>query len=272
MSDVMIPPAQADALPVVESPAVDPAVATPPVVASDIPAPPEAAQKTEGEAEPQRDPKTGRFAARTQAFQSQISTLRAEKGSLDREVNALKREKEKLEKERASLQPVDPNDFAAQDTARLNKTLLDRDLKAVDARLENATQRDADVRIATFNAKIDAARERIPDIDQVLATLAPLPFSAVMAEVIAESDKAPELAVWFSRNPADAYRIAKLPPHKQSAEVVRIEARVSAPQPKRISTAPAPLQTASGGTSVSAPDPTKMGMADYIKWRQTNAG
>ena len=187
-------------------------------------------------------------------------------------MEALNRRKAALEKEASSQQPIDPNDFAAQDAARVSKALLDRDLRSVDASLQDATQRDADVRIATFNAKIDAARERIPDIDQVLATLAPLPFSAVMAEVIAESDKAPELAVWFSRNPADAYRIAKLPPHKQAAEVVRIEARVSAPQPKRISTAPAPLQTASGGTSVSAPDPTKMGMADYIKWRQTNAG
>ncbi len=267
MSDLTTP-APADALPVVEQPVVETAAA-PDAVAT--PAPSDAAQETEDKAPP-RDPNgSGRFIKRTEQLQSQISTLRAEKGSVEREVETLRKTAAKLREELAKPSSVDPNDFAAADTHRVTSAIRSARLEETQQNLEDAESRAAEIRLATFTAKIDGARERMPDLDRDLATFSTLPISPVAAEIIADSDKAPELTVWLARNPQEAIRISRLPAHRQGVEIARIEARVSAPSPKRISTAPAPLQTASGGATSAVLDPEKMSQAEYVKWRQGSA-
>ena len=231
-----------------------------------------AAPETTGDAEQLRDPKTGRFAERTQQFQSQISALRAEKGALERQTLELRRTLETQQQRLQAPTKVDPNDYDAVERQRLESVMDQRELRQTAAMLQHTEQQATQAKAAQFHAKVDLARERIPTLDQDLANFARLPLSPEAADVIAESDRAPDIAVWLSRNVQEAYRIAALPVHRQAAEIARIEARVSSTPIKRISTAPAPLQTASGAASSHVPDPSKMDFKDYEKWRASGNG
>jgi hypothetical protein len=266
MSEQTTTPAAADALTPVDTAVAEqltaPAATAETATATDA----DAVQETQSEATP-RDPKSGRFAARTEQLQAQISNLRSEKGAIEREVATLQRNADRLRADLAKQPTIDPNDFAAADSHRVTSAMKTERLQETQQNLQDAETRAGELRVATFQAKLETARERIPDLDQALASLAPLPFTSTMAELITDSDRAPELAVWFSRNPAEVYRIASLPAHRQGMEIARIESRVTAPAPKRISSAPAPLATSSGATAVNVPNPDKMSPGEYRKFR-----
>lgn len=74
--------------------------------------------------------------------------------------------------------------------------------------------------------------------------------------VITNSEAGPQLANHLGANPVELDRITRLPPAMQAYEMAKIEARISAPKPKTISSAPDPapqVRGASGQFKV-APD------------------
>ncbi len=66
-----------------------------------------------------------------------------------------------------------------------------------------------------------------------------------MADAIRELSRGPEIAYYLGRNPAEASRIASLPPVSQATAIARLEARIDAPQAS-VSKAPEPVGTLSG--------------------------
>lgn len=234
---------------------------------------PPAAQETgaqdtaEAEAKP-RDPETGRFAKRTEQLQSQISDLTAQKRGLERDIQAQIRQAKALENQWKQASNVDPANFEANESARTQRAVIGVQHGLVQEQAAETARRIAENRGATFMAKVDAARERIPDIDTTLRSFASLPVSDVAADLIAESDKSVEIANYLGRNPHEAHRIAQMHPAYQGAEIARIEARVSAMPMKRISQAPAPVSTVSGGSGNPSPDLGSLSMKDYIKARE----
>jgi hypothetical protein len=92
--------------------------------------------------------------------------------------------------------------------------------------------------------------------------------SEVAADLIAESDKGAEIANYLARNSEEASRIANLPDAYQGYELARIESRFKDNPMKRISQAPAPVQTVSGGAGNPGVDLASLSMPDYIKARQ----
>lgn len=94
------------------------------------------------------------------------------------------------------------------------------------------------------------ARERIPDFDQVVNDQTPIHQRA--APFIVESEKGAEIAYWLGKNPQAAqslYAQFETAPAKALIELGRIEARVSAPAAKTVSTAPKPAPILSGGVN-----------------------
>ena len=245
-----------------------PAAVVAPVDPSATPAAPETGETTD--AAPPRDDK-GRFTQRTEQIQRQISELTARKHSEKRELEALQRQTSALRQQYQATQQVDPNDFEATEMARTQRAVIGVQHNLAQQQATEAQRRIAETRGATFMAKVDQARERIPDIDQALAAFATLPVSDFAADLIAESDKSVEIANFLARNPNEAHRIAGLHPAYQGAEIARIESRVSAMPMKRISQAPAPVSTVSGGVGSPGVDLSSLSMADYIKARETGA-
>lgn len=121
---------------------------------------------------------------------------------------------------------------------------------------------------SVFEAREVIARETYADYD-VVAKNPHVQISNAMAEVILDSDVGPELAYHLGKNPAEAARIAALPPSRQAAELGRLEAKISAPKalPKQ---PPTPVQPVGGNASSTGGDPSRMSMSEYIAWRKAN--
>lgn len=263
-----IPPTSTEQQPAPIAAPVDPNTSASPPAAQETGAPADTA--TPAESTP-RDPDTGRFAKRTEQLQAQISSLRAQKGAEERALESLRRQTESLKAQYEAANKVDPSDFNANTAAQTAKAVIGVQYGVAQQQMEDHARRIAENRGATFNAKVDAARERIPDIDATLNAFRSLPVSEFAADLIAESDRSVEIANYLGRNPQEAFRIHSLPPAYQGAEIARIEAKVSTMPMKRISQAPAPVSTVSGGSGSPAPDLGSLSMADYIKAREAQS-
>jgi hypothetical protein len=273
MTDIT-PQAEAPALAVVptQQPAASPSPVDPTTPASPQAAPETEAPTDSAQTEENRDPSTGRFTKATERIQRQISDLTAQKHAARREVEQLRQQADALRNQYQAASKVDPNDYEANEMARTQKAVIGVQFNLAQQQAEQATQRANEARNAAFHAKVHSARERIPDIDQALQTFGSIPLSDTACDVIAESDKAAEIANFLGRNPDEAQRIVRLSPAYQAVEIARIESRVAAQPMKRISQAPAPVQIVSGGPSNVGVDLGTLSFADYEKARMGGAG
>ena len=73
-------------------------------------------------------------------------------------------------------------------------------------------------------------RQRVPDFDAV-ALNPNLSITPVMADAIRESGRGGEIAYYLSKNPAEAARIAVLPPVSQATAIARLGEVVRANKP-----------------------------------------
>jgi hypothetical protein len=135
----------------------------------------------------------------------------------------------------------------------LKRQAEDAAIQAQRASQEAWTERTADM------------RARTPDFDAV-AHNPQLTITPVMADAIRESELGGELAYYLGKNPAEASRIASLPPVSQAVTIARLEARVAKPQAKSTQApAPiAPLKPKGGGGAKSLED---MSFEEYRKAR-----
>ena len=157
-------------------------------------------------------------------------------------------------------QITDPDDLLAEKTADKirNSTVQDHEARANQER----AVRDRAVGEA-WNAIKDDMRAKMPDFDQFVNDQTPIHERA--APFIVESEKAGEIAYWLGKNPdaaRDLFEKFQTAPAQALVELGRIEARLSAPSPKTVSTAPKPAPILSGGVSPLGFDVHKASVAD----------
>ena len=157
---------------------------------------------------------------------------------------------------------VDPNDFAATEDFRVEKAVAQGRIEDTANDVMRASQDAARQRGEVFLAKIEAAREADPSIEQKLQAFANVPVTEFSASFIAESEKAVEIAAHLAQHPAEAARIARMPEGQQGIELARLEAKLSAPPVRRISQAPTPVPTLGGSRSPAVKDPADMSVAE----------
>lgn len=248
----------------------------PAAVPPNAPAQPEAAPAPAKEAEPEKsDAKQdeqprgddGKFKPKQTAedrkarIQGDIDRLTASKRAAEREVARLQQEAMRLHEELQRQKP-DEFDTAGQTRRAVREDRLEQTADAARAAAHAATE----ARSQMFEAKVDSARERIPDIDEALADFQRLPVTDASADLIAESEKAAEIAYYLAKNPAEAYRIARMPMHLQGAEIARIEARVSqAPAVRKTTSAPPPVPMIGGTASPTSKTPAEMSTEEMSK-------
>ena len=262
------PAAPATEVAPVVQPVAQPVAVAPVDPSAPVPAAPETGTQTDTADGTPRDPETGRFAKRTEQIQRQISELTAKKHDAKRELEVLQRQTAALRQQYEATQRIDPNDFNATEMARTQQAVIGVQHGLAQQQAIEVQRRIGETRHATFMAKIDAARERIPDIDTAIDAFDRLPVSDAAADAISDSPNAVEIANYLARNPNEAFRIYSLPLEFQRAEIVEIKHRVASSPMKRISQAPAPVQTVSGGAGNPGVDLASLSMPDYIKARQ----
>lgn len=204
---------------------------------------------------------------KTERSKERYSRLHAESKQYQAEATLARAEAQRLKAELAKLQstPTENLPYEETDAHRLKQVVKGERLEQKEEEADRAYQRAAQARVEAFTAKVEAAKDRMPDWDQVFPST---PISEVAAELIADSDKGAEIAYWLAKNQQEAARINRLPPHLQGAEIARIEARVSTVSTRKTSNAPAPPPVMNGQSAPGARDLNNAPMAEYVKIRQ----
>lgn len=152
----------------------------------------------------------------------------------------------------------DTGDF----TTDMRKAVKTENLEQAAQNYQRANHQAQQAMVQEFGAKIDAARAIIPNLDSALTVFNDLRISDAACDFIASSDKAAELAYFLGQNPQEGRRIEALPVPRQTAELARLESRLTAPKPKTVSTAPKPAPTLGGGVNPMQFDASRSGVAD----------
>jgi hypothetical protein len=108
-------------------------------------------------------------------------------------------------------------------------------------------------------------RQKVPDFDAV-AHNPNLTVTPVMADAIRESGRGAEIAYYLGKNPAEAAKIAALPPVSQATAIARLEGRIGAGAVS-VSRAPQPVGTLSGRSGSAGKPLEEMDFEDYRRAR-----
>lgn len=107
-------------------------------------------------------------------------------------------------------------------------------------------QQGAQERAARIREKIDAAREEFPDIEEVIS--GEVPYTQPMVAFFEDSEHAGKLMHHLGTNVKEATRISALSPAGQFRELVKLEAKLTAPPTP--TKAPPPIVPSGGTASV----------------------
>lgn len=124
------------------------------------------------------------------------------------------------------------------------------------------------VKAEKWNASREDAETRYADFGQVISGVPADVFTPAVASALLESDMAADVAYVLAKDLPRARAFAAMTPHQQGREIGKIEAEI-APKPRKISSAPAPVETLGTKGAGSAPDPSKMSMSEYVTWRKS---
>lgn len=218
---------------------------------------------TEPAAEPEApkddEPKRSRASER-------INQLTAEKHAALREAAMLRSKLEALQQ--APRPQIDPNDFEAQQRESVRGVFREETAHQTYQQYETAVRKAQEAQSEAWKTKIEAARERIPDIDRsVHEFVTRLPCSEHAAEIIAESDLAAEITHYLAQNPREAFDLYHMTPAQQGRALAKIEQRLSLPA-RRVSTAPPPPPTVTAAQAARARSPSEMSAAEYVAMRK----
>lgn len=142
-------------------------------------------------------------------------------------------------------------DYAAWKAANIIEgKLLEREQRDTSRRL-NEQQREA---TEDFLERVETVKTSVPDYDKAFEAFAAGggKFAEHVIEEIRDSEKGPMLAYHLAKNPGVAAELNAMSPRDAAREIGRLEAKVSLPQPKRQTQAPAPLTALKGGASPTA--------------------
>ena len=206
-----------------------------------------------------KEKKKERDRARYQEFKAARNEFPVKLALLEREVAALKGTPPP-----DFSQITDPTEEIAQRAAHAvrQQTVQDRQQQIETEKSAVAFDQQQKM-FAAWDEARQEARERIPDFDAVVTDA--LPIHQRAAPHIVESDKAAEIAYYLGKNPQEAqalYQQFETSPARALIELGKIEARVSVPKAKTISTAPKPAPILGGGVNPLSFDPGKSSVSD----------
>lgn len=144
-----------------------------------------------------------------------------------------------------------------------------RELKAAEAqeRIQSLeTERVTSLREAHLQ-RVSEAKAVIPNYEKAIAAYTGEAFSDPLAYLTIQSDKSELLALHFASEPALVRELNRLDPIQLARRIGGLEARLSLPKSKTVSSAPPPVGALKGGSSPKTGP--SLGMSDdaYARWR-----
>jgi hypothetical protein len=137
---------------------------------------------------------------------------------------------------------------------------------------KNRTAKEQDQkRVEAFQKRTRELAKSLEDFDEVMAAATADPESAVarlLADPIDECDNPAAVLYHLAKNADEAERIASLPAGKQAREIWALDTRLkSAPEPKKPSKAPEPINPVGGKTAQGDAEPDASDTKAWIAWR-----
>lgn len=163
----------------------------------------------------------------------------------------------------------DHPDQASFIRATIKEAAAEAQKAAIEQQAQSLEKAAIESRNRAYEARVQEFVERAPDYHQVTSSPT-LQISPVMADAIRLSETGPQIAYFLGKNPGEAARIHSLPPIEQAIAIGSLSARVSVPE-KRVTQAPPPPKTVTGGTVKASPDLGEMSYEDYRKARMGKA-
>lgn len=189
---------------------------------------------------------------RLQRKAARLSTMVAEQAA---ELERLRQATAKSAEEGAPKEADFNGDYFAYQTAKAAydaAQLVRKDLNERDQR-NHAQSLQERVREANeeFLERVEDVKKGVPDYDSVLDGFVKAggQFAPHVIEEVRDSDKGPMLAYHIAKTPGLAAELNALSARDAAREIGRIEAKLSLPQPKKQTQAPAPLSVLKGGAA-----------------------
>lgn len=158
----------------------------------------------------------------------------------------------------------DPDDFEADRAKWAAKAARGDEAKH---EAQSAQTEAEAAKAEAWNAQREEIADRYADFDQVIAAVPATVFTKSVADAIMESEMGAEVAYVLAKDLTRAKAFAAMTPLQMGREIGRIEAELT-PKPRKLSSAPPPVETVGSGSPGTSPDPAKMSMAEYVKWRK----
>lgn len=155
-------------------------------------------------------------------------------------------------------------DFRARQAFKAERERTEREAHETRARQTEAQRRE------TLQKAAAQAAEKFPDFEEVLAD-ADIPVTPAMLEVLTESDLKPDLMYWLAKNPDEARSLAAKSPASQARMLGQIEERLRSATPRKTVTEAADPPRTVKGRGPASPDPEKMSMEEYTRWRRSQS-
>ncbi len=144
------------------------------------------------------------------------------------------------------------------------KAADDRLAEANKAQEEQLRQQAIQSKKEAFDNKLQGKRENFEDFEDVAYGHNFMDLD--LAEQIFDLDKGPEVAYHLGSHLDEAARIFALTPVQRARELTKLEFKVEALNPKKVSSAPAPINTL-GNSEVVPVDEDKMSADEWRAWR-----
>lgn len=175
----------------------------------------------------------------------------------------------------APAAPIKPTPDKYDDYGEYVEALTDwKADQAVAKRMEqDSTRKVIDTRTQTFAERQVAARAVMPDYDAVVGS-SETPIANHVGEAIMESDRGPELAYHFAKNPEVLQNLNGMSPTQAAREIGKLEATLptktapAAPS-KKLSATPAPAGTVGTQGRATTPALANASMDEYMAQRKS---
>lgn len=197
---------------------------------------------------------------KSKGVQKRIDELTANWRNEQREKEWLRQQYEMLQKQVQPQQQEQPKQPKAEgapnidDFADVNEYVrhmvaweMSQAETAREAKEREKREKEQQQQLATkANEAIGKARQKYADFDEVVLQNTEVPISEYAAQAMAEMENGMDVAYHLGKNPAEASRIASLPPYRQLVELGKIEAAISV---KKVTSAPPPVGSQLAGTA-----------------------
>jgi len=221
----------------------------------------------EGDGQPPKppdEPERSDSAKRRDRQNRQIERLRAENNELRARTAGVRPEDIDVAVERIIGKPPREEDFRGDYTGYDRAlTAYELDKRQTTREVRRQVQSQESMRAEQLRETAEAHQDRVldfkertPDFDSVMAEAnrQELKASPALEEMILESDNSAHLVYFLARNPGVLNDLNTMSERQAARAIGTIESRLSLPNPRTQTRAPAPIRPITGGAAPSSPD------------------